>query len=241
MTEPNVFGKGAGKDEGRAGVPQVSHAPQLRGEGLIKVQGRASKLWAAQNPGKRNAVSNSSNHVPWLALIPARWGGINQVLPFKPQPSGSARPACRWVPALSAWAVLAAGSCDLPLPPCWPVLPALPAACPAAALGSCLCWLLPRFSGTSFLNGSDVSTLQDTVPSVKQADFSGLNCWHRPEIVVPTRCKKTPTNPTPQNPINNQNPVRILSPGINVIHSFGGCVDAPLNFLGEIPFYFTKS
>lgn len=52
MTEPNVFGEGAGKDEGRADVPQVSHAPQLRGEGLIKVQGRASKLWAAQNPGK---------------------------------------------------------------------------------------------------------------------------------------------------------------------------------------------
>lgn len=59
---------------------------------------------------------------------------------------------------------------------------------------------------------------------------------------MPTRCKKTPTSPTPKNAtaIKIPNPVRILAPGIDIIHGFGGCVDASSDFLREIPFYFTK-
>lgn len=60
--------------------------------------------------------------------------------------------------------------------------------------------------------------------------------------MVPARCKKSPTNPTPKNPTTNKtpNPIRILAPGINIIHGFGACIDVPLDFLREIPFYFTK-
>lgn len=149
-------------------VPQVSSAPQPREEVLVKVQGRAPKLWAAQNPRRQNAVSNSFSHVHPFALIPARSGGGQKLRCCCSSPSPQAALSCLQV-SLCGVCLGSAGSREL-----WP--PSATSLVSSAGLTGSSPWLslLPCFPGTGFLNVRDVPSLRDATPGVKQRDFNGL-------------------------------------------------------------------